>query len=132
MLSEREGRPEGRRRAGVAQPLVGAVAAVVGPVADVGLEHAAAVVAAEVFWRAGRRAAAGRLVRQVLAVRRAVAVPRVRDADARRLALELLLGLALVRRQRRAARLVAAVVAVRDAVALVRFLYDTDITGTCI
>lgn len=51
-----------------------------------------------------------------------VAVPGARDAEAGGGALELALGGALVRRQRRAARLVRPVVAVRDAVALVRLL----------
>lgn len=70
-VSKKASIPEDGRLAGVLESLVGAVPAVVASVAHVGLEHAAAVVAAVVVGGARHRAARRRLVRQVLAVRRA-------------------------------------------------------------
>lgn len=90
------------RRRSARQPvvLVRTVAAVVAAVADVRLEHALRVVALKVVGLARHLSARFRLVRVVVAVGRPVAVPRLRYADARLLAPELLLRVALVRRQR--------------------------------
>lgn len=91
---------ERRGRAGVEfRVLVAAVAAVVLAVAYVSLEDAVGVAALEVARLAVDLAAASRLVALVVAVGRAVAVPGLGDADARARALELLVGVALVRRQ---------------------------------
>lgn len=108
--------------AGVAGVLVRPVAAIVLPVADHRIDDATRVVALEVIFAAVDLSASGRLVRPVLAILGAVAVPRPRDADSRTGAVELLLLVALVRCQGRATDLVAAVVTVRNAVALVRLV----------
>lgn len=57
-----EYKPESRRLAGMFEPLIGAIPAVIMAVTDIRLEHAAAVVAAVVVVGARDRAARRRLV----------------------------------------------------------------------
>lgn len=108
---------------------VGSVSAVVLSIAYPRLEDALGVVALEVIGRALLVSAGRRLVRGVLAVRRAVAMPRLGYADLRLVAPELFLGIALVRRQGRAAELVRSVLAVPDAVTVVALVYALLLIG---
>ena len=83
--------------------------------------NALGVVALEVVLLTADAAAGGRLVRLVLAVGGAVAVPGLGDANSRCFALKLLIG-ALIGRSRGAAELVGAVVAIWNSIAFVGFM----------
>ena len=88
---------EGWRGTGVsAWVLIRAVTAVVLAIADVRLEDTMGILALEVAWLTVDLAARRRLVRLVVAVRCAIAIPGLGNADTRGGALELLVGVALV------------------------------------
>ena len=105
------------------QQLVTPVTAVVLSVADVRLEDALVVVTLEVSLLAPDGPAGLGLVALVLAVRSAVAVPALGDADAALLALELGVLVALVGGEDGTALLVTTVVTVGDPVTLVALVY---------
>lgn len=109
-----------RLRACVLNSLIRTVTAIVFTVTDISLEHAFVVVALVEVVRTCNLTTIV-LIAVIVAVLGAITTPSDRYTDSRRLALEVLLSIALIRCNRRTAQLIASIITVRYAVTLVRF-----------